>query len=81
MDDELIFDAVAMCLSSAIEEMSALDEALLRELFGDTWFHIKATRNAIAHNYGFVDEPRLADTVVDELATFEAVLEEILQAA
>lgn len=77
MDDELVFDAVAMRLSAAIEEIAPVGESLLLSRFGDTWFQMKATRNAIAHNYAFVDELLLADTVAFHLPEFEDALERI----
>ena len=66
-----------MRLSAAIKEISAVDESSLLEIFGETWFQIKATRNAIAHNYSFVDEPLLSETVVKDLPLFEPRLRSV----
>lgn len=72
LEDRLIFDAVALRLASAIEALSGVDERVLLSTFGDRWYAIKATRNAVAHNYTWVDERRLADTVREDLDEFEA---------
>ncbi len=74
MDDELVFDAVSMRLSAAIEELSGIDESTLLDRFGDTWFEIKATRNVIAHNYTDIDAPQLESTVANELSGFVSLL-------
>ncbi len=81
MDDELVFDAVAMRLSAAIEELSVIDESVLLEWFGEAWFEIKATRNAIAHNYAEVNAPMLTETIANELPLFEARLIAIRESA
>lgn len=74
MTDELIFDAVAMRLSAAIEEVSPIEEPALVSAFGDTWWDMKATRNAIAHNYAYVDEELLIKSIAEDLEGFEAGL-------
>ncbi|MBI5310895.1 MAG: hypothetical protein HZB14_07730 [Actinobacteria bacterium] len=63
-----------MRLSAAIEEVSEIDGPLLEKAFGDDWKLIKATRNAIAHGYEFVDSVLIGDTIVTDLATFETGL-------
>lgn len=78
MDDELVFDAVAMRLSAAIDELSGADERVLLDAFGDSWFQIRATRNAIAHNYQFIDVPLLTETVNRDLGWFEDVLNQLV---
>lgn len=80
LDDKLVFDAVSLRLASAIEAVSPGDELTLLDAFGDRWFEIKATRNAVAHNYTWIDARRLADTVRDDLDGFEAGLRGLLNA-
>lgn len=77
MDDELVFDAVSMRLSAAIEEVSAIDESALLDRFGDSWFEIKATRNVIAHNYADINAPQLETTIENELPRFVSLLVEM----
>lgn len=77
LSEQLVFDAVCMRLSAAIEEASEIDESLLLQTFGDDWRLIKAMRNAIAHGYEFIDSILIGDTIINDLAVFERGLEEL----
>ena len=69
-----MFDAVCLRLAAAVEEIEQLDDALRHEAFGDDWVLIKATRNAIAHNYAFVDDQLISDTIDHDVREFEKQL-------
>lgn len=71
MTDELVFDGVSMRLSAAIEEITPIEESELLRAFGDSWRRIRGTRNAIAHNYRFIDEALLINVVEHHLGEFE----------
>lgn len=71
MDDELVFDAVAIRLASAIEEISNLPVNDIEDEFGKEWAAIWATRNAVAHAYVYVDRDLLKETVSKDLEVFE----------
>lgn len=71
MTDELVFDAVSMRLSAAIEEITPVGESELLGAFGPSWRRIRGTRNAIAHNYRFIDEALLVNVVEHHLPEFE----------
>ncbi|MFD1825027.1 MULTISPECIES: HepT-like ribonuclease domain-containing protein [Mumia] len=71
IDDLLIFDAVCQRLAASIEEVMALPEELVIAEFGARWRGIRATRNALAHNYRFVDHLAVRQTVSDNLDDFE----------
>ncbi len=75
LEDELIFDAVCQRLAAAIEGLDQLAPALLRQEFGADWKLIKATRNAIAHSYAFVDAALIRSTIAKDLTTLEAGVE------
>ncbi|PZS09433.1 MAG: hypothetical protein DLM55_06410 [Acidimicrobiales bacterium] len=65
-------------LAAAIEEADGLSNPeLLEKEFGAEWKLIKATRNAIAHSYAFVDAPLIRSTVNRDLASFEAGISRI----
>lgn len=71
LEDQLVFDAVAIRLASAIEEISNLPTQDIELEFGKEWAAIWATRNAVAHAYVYVDKGLLKDTVAKDLEVFE----------
>jgi uncharacterized protein with HEPN domain len=73
---ETVADAVALRLAAAIEALRTVDGALEARLFGDDWAIIWATRNRIAHGYGFIDLAIVRATVESDLPGFEAALRE-----
>lgn len=75
IDDLLVFDAVCQRLSSAIEEISPLDDEILDSVFGDSWHLIRAMRNTIVHNYEYVSPAVIERTVKEEIPSFIASLE------
>lgn len=70
MDDQMVFDAVCQRLSSAIEEITALDPELLDTAFGEDWVKIRAMRNALVHNYEFVAPRVVQRTVAEDIPAF-----------
>lgn len=70
MEDQMEFDAVCMRLSSAIEEITALDSRLLDTAFGEDWVKIRAMRNALVHNYEFVSPSVIQRTVDEDIPAF-----------
>lgn len=70
LQDELIFDAVCQRLASAIEEISGISPPALRTAFGDEWQRIQATRNAIAHNYQYLNRGVIQATIDRDLPSF-----------
>jgi uncharacterized protein with HEPN domain len=74
LEDQLVIDAVSLRLASVIEAIHSRDDSLGQRLFGDAWKGIWATRNHIAHGYGYVDEDLIRATVENDLQSFEAVL-------
>ncbi len=77
LDDLLVFDAVCQRLSSAIEEITPVDDDVLDAVFGETWHLIRAMRNAIVHNYEFVSPDVIERTMQQEIPNFIASLEEM----
>lgn len=77
VDDELLFDAVCMQLSSAIEAANGISAERRDALFGSEWPLIKAMRNSIAHDYMFVDPVLVRDSAEVEVPKFEAKLVEL----
>lgn len=71
-----------MCqrLAAAIEELDRLDAATLLQEFGVNWKLIKATRNAIAHSYAFVDAALIRSTIAKDLTTLEVGVERLAAA-
>lgn len=72
LDDMIVFDAVCMRLSSAIESVSRLPEVWLVAEFGEDWPRIRATRNVIARDYRNVDQARVRQVVEQRLTRFTA---------
>lgn len=68
----VVFDAVCMRLSSAIEALSGVPRDWLDEAFGERWPQIRATRNVIAHVYDQIEEEVIRDVVDRELAELTA---------
>ncbi len=52
-----------MRLGAAIEEADRADETLLIAEFGSEWRDIRGMRNAIAHNYMFIDATFVRSTI------------------
>jgi uncharacterized protein with HEPN domain len=77
VDDDLLFDAVCMQLSSAIEAANGISPERRETVFGRDWTLIKAMRNAIAHDYMFVDRKLVKATVELEVPEFRASLLEL----
>ena len=77
LEDELVFDAVCQRLAAAIEEADRLDPSLVKGEFKDEWKLIKATRNAIAHSYAFIDVMLIQNTISRDLVRFETGIEQI----
>lgn len=74
MTDDMVADAVALRLSSAIEAVAACSDELRQRAFGDEWKVTWATRNRIAHNYAFVDLDVIRATIASDPPAFEAAL-------
>lgn len=77
VDDDLLFDAVCMQLSSAIESANGISPERRDALFGSEWTLIKAMRNSIAHDYAFVDSTMVSDSVEIEVPKFREKLLEL----
>ncbi|MBJ7353489.1 MAG: DUF86 domain-containing protein [Thermoleophilaceae bacterium] len=77
VDDDLLFDAVCMQLSSAIESANGISPDRREALFGSDWPLIKAMRNSIAHDYAFVDSAMVGESVELEVPKFRASLLEL----
>lgn len=78
LDDQLVFDAVCLRLSSAIESASRLPDEWLAGEFGDEWPQIRATRNLIAHDYRAVSSERLIHVLEHRLSAFTAGLHRLI---
>jgi uncharacterized protein with HEPN domain len=76
LDDPTIADAVCLRLAAAIEVVAKTSAEFREQSFGDEWPAMWATRNRIAHDYGFIDIGRIGGTLNDQLPHFEAVLRE-----
>lgn len=80
--EQVIFDAALLRLSSAIESLSHVSDALRRSVISDTlWREIKGTRNLIAHEYGFVDQDQLRAIFEGDSARLEADIRRMLERA
>ncbi|MBJ7457788.1 MAG: DUF86 domain-containing protein [Thermoleophilaceae bacterium] len=77
MDDGLLFDAVCMQLSSAIESANGISTKRRDALFGSEWPLIKAMRNSIAHDYAFVDATMVSESAEIEVPKFRSKLLEL----
>lgn len=71
--DDILFDAVCMRLSVAIESVGRIDEETRAKEFGRSWAEIWSVRNRIAHGYFYADRSIIESTVDGDLATFEPV--------
>ena len=74
---QIVFDAVCLRLASAIEAADRIDQSLLKQEFGDEWRDIRGMRNAIAHNYVFVDPLAVAATLEPDIERFAEGLQNI----
>lgn len=77
VDEGMLFDAVCMQLSSAIEAASGISPDRRESVFGQEWVLIKAMRNSIAHDYMFVDTVLVRDSVELEVPEFRDRLLEL----
>jgi uncharacterized protein with HEPN domain len=79
-DEGMLLDAAALRLSSAIESVSHIPEGVRREVIPDElWRTIKGLRNRIAHAYGFTSPVKLRQTVIEDVADFEASVRRLLE--
>ena len=77
LDDEVVFDAVCLRLSAAIESISGIDVALRDKAFGNDWPMIWSVRNQIAHGYAHVDRTIIATTVSHDVAQLQRALDDL----
>ena len=79
IEDVVTLDAICLHRASAIESLARLPEKRRRDLFGNEWHVIWATRNRIAHAYVRVDASIVAATLDHDvpplIATLMAALE------
>ena len=64
LSDQIVIDAVAMRLSAGVEALGALDPDTRTRLLGDQWPRMRGMRNRIAHDYGFIDDTIVRQTVL-----------------
>ncbi|OLO60332.1 hypothetical protein BKH23_09155 [Actinomyces oris] len=67
LSDQIVIDAVAMRLSAGVEALGALDPDTRTRLLGDQWPRMRGMRNRIAHDYGFIDDTIVRQTVLVNL--------------
>lgn len=80
--EQLVLDAVALRLSSAIESLSHVSDGLRRPMISDEeWRKIKGTRNLIAHEYGFIEQAQLRAVFEGDAARLEADVRRLLEHA
>lgn len=66
-NDQLVIDAACMRLSAGIGVLARLDQAVLDDLFGDSWPLMRGMRNRIAHGYLLVDTEIILRTLEDDI--------------
>ena len=67
LSDLVVIDAIAMRLSAGVEALGALDPDTRTRLLGDQWPRMRGMRNRIAHDYGFIDDAIVRQTVLVNL--------------
>ena len=78
-DDPVIFDAVNMRLSAAVETISQTSNWLRETYFGESWRFMKSMRNRISHGYSLLDLELVQGTIDGEVPYFEAQLRQALE--
>ena len=56
-----------MRLSAGVEALGALDPDIRAHLLGSQWPKMRGMRNCIAHDYGFIDDAIVRQTVLVNL--------------
>ncbi len=74
LSDDIVFDAVCMRLSAAIDALSRIEETRRIALFGDNWRAMWGLRNRIAHGYVTVDRASVEATVRTDVPELIATL-------
>ncbi|WP_314458138.1 HepT-like ribonuclease domain-containing protein [uncultured Actinomyces sp.] len=67
LSDQIVIDAIAMRLSAGVEALGALDPDIRAHLLGSQWPKMRGMRNCIAHDYGFIDDAIVRQTVLVNL--------------
>jgi len=67
LSDQIVIDAIAMRLSAGVEALGALDPDIRAHLLGSQWPKMRGMRNRIAHDYGFIDDAIVRQTVLVNL--------------
>lgn len=80
--EQIVFDAAVLRLSSAIESLSHVTDALRRPVIPDElWREIKGTRNIIAHQYGVVNQAQLREIFEGDAVRLEIDIRRMLEQA
>lgn len=66
--------AVSLRLAAAIDAVGRLPGHVRAEVFGDTWRHLRATRNRIAHAYQEVSHGTVRLAITHDLDLLEETL-------
>ena len=67
LSDQIVIDAIAMRLLAGVEALGALDPDTRARILGSQWPKMRGMRNRLAHDYGFIDEAIVRQTVLVNL--------------
>ncbi|WP_315584636.1 HepT-like ribonuclease domain-containing protein [Actinomyces viscosus] len=67
LSDQIVIDAISMRLSAGVEALGALDPDTRTRLLGSQWPKMRGMLNRIAHDYGFIDNAIVQQTVLVNL--------------
>ena len=67
LSDQIVIDAIAMRLLAGVEALGALDPDTRARILGGQWPKMRGMRNRLAHDYGFIDEAIVRQTVLGNL--------------